>query len=440
MTARPSQVFWEAGILLLGVAVADACCAGFVITDYARTGQVLWTNAYPSGVCTIEAATIPAKEMPLQWRPIQNYFTTNSAGQGVAPITADNQFVRLLAVDISSSTPQGYTNLLLSYGRLSTIAGTGEGGTDGVNYWQPGFEGGYATNATLSRPHFAMADETGDVFIADRGSHSVLKVTPAGRIYTVAGTHVGGFNGDGPATAGSLQLLQPNGLYVLANGTFFVLDTGNGRVRRVDTNGFMSTLFIVPGGIGGGRGLWVDEQEPEALFCDNDTLKAWNPANGVSILNTNFNDLGNLIVTKKGNAIVTDRGADRVYRVDTHGKNAGQRTRLYGDGKSGPVVDGASAVTSSLNGVRGIWKLPTGGYFLALHEGCQLLYVDPADIVHVFLDGQNGAHSGDGQWFHSPGLKISQARSVSMDSQGNILIVESDFGYVRSIAFERLAP
>ena len=101
-----------------------------------------------------------------------------------------NNFFRLLAADISTNTAAGYTNLLNSYGLLHTIAGNGFGGIDGVNYWQPGFEGGYATNAALSRPHIAVADTAGNVFIADKNSHSVLKVTPDGRIHTVAGTHM----------------------------------------------------------------------------------------------------------------------------------------------------------------------------------------------------------------------------------------------------------
>ena len=111
-----------------------------------------------------------------------------------------NGFFRLLAVNISTNTPQAYTNLVQSYGILHTIAGNGDAGysdpgEDVTNYWQPGFEGGYATNAALSRPHFAMEDNFSNVFIVDKDSDSVLKVTPDGRIHTVAGTHA---IGNGP--------------------------------------------------------------------------------------------------------------------------------------------------------------------------------------------------------------------------------------------------
>ena len=38
--------------------------------------------------------------------------------------------------------PAGFTNLTRAYGKLTTVAGNGYGGVDGVNYWQSGFEGG----------------------------------------------------------------------------------------------------------------------------------------------------------------------------------------------------------------------------------------------------------------------------------------------------------
>jgi len=91
--------------------------------------------------------------------------------------------------------------------------------------------------------------------------------------------------------------------------------------------------------------------------------------------------------------------------------------------------------------VRGVWFLPTGGYLLGTHEGSQIWYVDARDIIHLFVDGQAGnIHSGDGEYFHSPGFKIGEVRSVTLDSQGNILITENDFGYVRRIDFQRLLP
>jgi len=158
-------------------------------------------------------------------------------------------------------------------------------------------------------------------------------------------------------------------------------------------------------------------------------------------LNNNFTELGNIIVTPAGDLIATDRGDNKVFRVDTTGSNAGSRTRIAGNGTTNNVVDGTLALTNGLYGVRGVWPLPNGGYLFATHEGSQVLYMDPAGVLRIFVDGEpNNIHAGDGQWFHSPGPKVSEVRSVSMDSKGNILITENDFGFVRKIEFSRLQP
>ena len=418
-----------------------AAGAGFGISGVYPGGVIAWTNAFTNGVCTIEGTSSLGYGGTTAWRPMTNYFTSTNSGTGVLPVTGSNAFFRLLAVDVSSQKPQGYTNLLHSYGTLRTIAGNGAGSTSGVNYWQPGFEGGYATNAALSRPHMAMADNAGNVYIVDKDSHSVLKVTPEGRIYTVAGTHTEGNGPDSLTKATQVALSQPNGLDVHGDGSFHILDTGNGKIRLVDTNGMISTLLTVPGGIAVGRGLWVSHDQTDAFFCSGTTLMGWHATNGFVTLNTNFVDLGNIHVTSpKENVYATDRGDDKVWKVDTTGNGTGTRTLVWGQGHGNPVVDGTYAATNCLNGVRGIWKCPTDGWLLALHEGDDILYVDPAGIVHVLVRGATGAHSGNGEWFYSPGDKIEQARSVSMDNAGNILIVESDAGYVRRIDFQRLSP
>ncbi len=432
---------WFGNTLILGWIASQAVAADFRISSCDRQGNITWTNAFPSGVCTVEAAAAPTAHAGAPWRVQQNYFTTNFSGQCRLPLGSSNHFFRLLAADISANSASGYTNLLNSYGLLHTIAGNGFGGVDGVNYWQPGFEGGYATNAALSRPHSAMADTAGNVFIVDKDSHSLLKVTPDGRIHTVAGTHVAGNGPDNLTKATSVQLNVPNGLWVAGDGAVYVLDMGNSKIRRLDTNGMMLTLVTVAGGISTGRGVWVKSDESLAFFASGSEMMAWTLSGGVMTLNNNFNELGNFIVDSHGDIIATDRGANKVYFLDATGGHAGNRDLLYGDGNTNAVVEGTLAETNSLYGVRGIWPLPTGGYLLATHEGSQVLYVDPSGIIHIFLNGSyGGTHSGDGEWFHSPGFKISEARAVTMDTAGNILITENDRGYIRQIDFLRLSP
>jgi hypothetical protein len=66
--------------------------------------------------------------------------------------------------------------------------------------------------------------------------------------------------------------------------------------------------------------------------------------------------------------------------------------------------------------------------------------MDAAGMLYVLVNGSRNAHSGDGQWFYSPGYKISEVRNVTADQGGNILITENDRGYIRRIRFLRLPP
>jgi len=413
----------------------QALAADIQILPLGRQSSYLtWTNAFSNGVCTVESARVVTGP----WQPERNYFTTGSVGQTSFSFSPSNRFYRLLAADISTNTPEAFSNLVNSYGILRTIAGNGFGAVDGSNYWRASFEGGPATNAALSRPHFAMADNAGNVFIVDKDSHSVLKVTTNGTIHTVAGTHSAGDTTNASAYGTNVQMNAPNGLWVKGDGTVFVLDTGNGKVRRLDTNGLMTTLITDGDGIIGGRGLWVRDDEALAYYCDGPNVKKWVSGGGLSTINNKgFTDLGNLTINATNAVVVTDRGASRVYRINSDGS----RDPIAGSGATNAVVDGTLALTNGLYGVRGIWYLPNRGYLLALHEGSQILCVDPAGLIHIFVNGETGTtHAGDGEWFYTPGLKIAEARSVSMDARGNILIVENDAGYVRMITFSRMRP
>jgi hypothetical protein len=428
---------------LLALCPLVACAnTNLQITAVAPNGQISWTNAFPVGVCTIEATSRLPVTNVTNWTCLQNFYTTNSADAGVFVPPASNQFFRLFAANLSTNTTLAFTNLVYSYGILHTIAGNGDAGyaspgKDVTNYWQPSFEGQYATNVALSRPHFAMEDNASNVYIVDKDSDSVLKVTTDGRLHTIAGTHAIGNGPDTLTTGTSVAMSTPNGLWVRGDGTVYVLDTGNGKVRRLNTNGMMSTLFTDSSGINGGRGLWIRSDEGLVYYASGADLRQWTPAGGTKNLNTNFNDLGNIIISGT-NIVATDRGDNTVWIVTT---NTGARTLLFGNGGTSTVVDDTLALTNSLYGVRGVWIPPSGGYFLADDYSAQFVYVDTAGILHLFLNGNNDTHAGDGQWFYNPSkYLIGQMRSVTMDNQGNLIIVENDLGYVRRIDFQRLNP
>jgi RHS repeat-associated protein len=81
----------------------------------------------------------------------------------------------------------------------------------------------------------------GSIYIADIDKHRVRRVDPDGIITTVAGTGTGGFSGDGgPANEAALNL--PADVAVGPDGSIYIADYGNHRVRRVAPDGLISTV------------------------------------------------------------------------------------------------------------------------------------------------------------------------------------------------------
>ncbi len=431
--SRPASLPLAFPVLILA---ASAACA-LQVTAFDRAGNLSWNGAVVPGVNTIEVAAATGGG----WSPAQNTFSTNSAGAAVVSITGSNRFFRVRSVDVSP-TAQGFTNFIQAYGLLETIAGSGLDRTDGISFWETFYEGGPATAAALSRPHYAMADKAGNIFIVDKNSHSVLRVSTNGTVYTHCGNHTAGYNGAGPMTATNMQLNFPNALWVRGDGVVYVLDTENARVRRVGTNGTAVTLFDAKNdtstGLGGGRCLWVKDDETLAYFGNTDRLRKWTPGNGLQTLASGFTELGCFFVETNGNLIVADRGAHFVYRVYTNGT----RAPIAGNGTTSGGGDGSPALSTGLNGPRGVWPVPTGGYVILLHDGAQLWFVDNAGIARLLVNGVGGngyVHAGDGQYFYAPDqLRIGEGRSVTMDYSGNIIICESDYGFIRRIRFQRM--
>src|SRR5215218_3731188 len=115
---------------------------------------------------------------------------------------------------------------------LQLLAGTGVPGYLG--------DGGPAVGAQFDAPMGVAVDAAGDVLVADL-SNRIRKITPDGLVTTVAGSGIAGFAGDGgPAT--NAQLNHPTGVAVDAAGGILIADQRNYRVRRVDTNGTITTV------------------------------------------------------------------------------------------------------------------------------------------------------------------------------------------------------
>jgi DNA-binding beta-propeller fold protein YncE len=382
-----------------------------------------------------------------------------------------------------------FSDLCASLGTTTTLIGvhqttTTNGDGTGINFWESRFEGAPASAAALSGPHIANADAFGNVYIADKFSHAILKITPDGLIHTFAGTHAAGFNGDGPAPANTLQLDRPNGLFVFPDGTVYLLDPGNRRIRRVGTDGMMTTVVINPvtepgetAGTGfdwyaSGRGLWVspdrqliyytNEFAPvsPSIIADGATVKKWTPAGGIEVVCSKavgFRNPGNIAVNPMdGKLYVTDRAEDDttkaatgLFRID--GPDA--RTRITGDSSQPLAADGQLAINSFIEQPRGIAFLPNGAYFLCTHKAVagtptgDVWYVDTAGVLHLYIHGRGSKdyyNLTDGLYPPLTGVSpsgqewFSQTRAVTIAPDGNLLVVSNDSGFVFRV--NNLAP
>lgn len=119
----------------------------------------------------------------------------------------------------------GLVRRIESDGTLTTVAGSGDRGSDG--------DGGPATEASLGSPS-GLALGGGVLYVSDALENRVRMVDlAAGTIDGVAGSGDAGFGGDGSAASSAL-LDSPHGLAVGLDGTsLFIADSGNDRVRRV---------------------------------------------------------------------------------------------------------------------------------------------------------------------------------------------------------------
>ena len=148
-----------------------------------------------------------------------------SSPQGIALDAAGNLYI--------ADSGNNVIRMVTTAGVISTFAGNGTAGESG--------DGGPATAAMLNVPYGLVFDHSGILFVSDYGGNTIREITPDGKIYTVVGTGVGGYSGDG-GIATVAQLNLPRSIALDAAENLYIADTGNQVIREVTLDGVIHTI------------------------------------------------------------------------------------------------------------------------------------------------------------------------------------------------------
>jgi uncharacterized protein (TIGR03437 family) len=133
------------------------------------------------------------------------------------------------------------------------------------------------------------SDAAGNIYVADHDNNRVRKFAPGGNITTVAGNGTAGFGGDG-GQAKQAQLNGPVSVAVDSSGNVYISDNANGRIRRVDPSGVITTV------VGQGRGLG-------------------STADGIPAVQAQLNDVTSVAADDNGNLYFVDARSNSVRKV-----------------------------------------------------------------------------------------------------------------------------
>lgn len=253
-------------------------------------------------------------------------------------------------------------------------------------------DGGPATSASLAQNWGVVSDKQGNVYVSDPIFNRVRKIATNGIITTVAGNGIYGYSGDGgPATAASLRV--PVGLSLDNEGNLYIGDADNHCIRKVGLDGIISTYA----GIGG---LSLDMYSGDG-----------GPATAARL-----GYIWGLATDKDGHLYICDGGQnDRIRKVDAISKII---TTVAGDGGHGFSGDGVPATSTSLNEPLAITVLPNGTMYIADCRNNRIRKVGTDGIISTIAGTGVEGYNGDG--IPATVARIHHPTGVYVDSVENV--------------------
>jgi len=225
-------------------------------------------------------------------------------------------------------------------------------------------DGGPATQARLNNPFGIVKGPGDELYVCDTGNHAIRRIATNGLITTVAGTGKAGYSGDrGPALKAELN--EPYEVRFDKAGNMYFVEMRNHVVRRVDA--LTQTITTLAG-----------------------TGKAGYSGDGGSARSAMLNQPHSIQLDPHGDLYISDILNHRIRRVDA---TSGMIFTFGGTGAKESTVDRAKVGETPLHGPRAIDFDANGDMWIALREGNAVYRVDMRTgvIHHVAGTGQRGS-------------------------------------------------
>ena len=255
-----------------------------------------------------------------------------------------------------------------------------------------------AQQPPLLLPSAETYDGAGNLYFVDTNRNQVFEVSLAGALTTIAGTGVQGFSGDG-AAATSAELNTPQGIAIGSDGTIYIADTGNQRIRSI-ASGQIATIA--------GTGV-------SGFFGDN------GPAIAATLSTPTA-----LAIDAQGDLLLCDTSNHRVRSIA-----AGVITTIAGMGTQGFSGDGSAATAAELDSPAGIAVATNGNLYIADTHNQRLRAIDSTGVIQTIAGTGTPGYSGDGN--PATAAQLSLPRGIVIDGAGNILFADANNQRIRSI-------
>lgn len=151
---------------------------------------------------------------------------------------------------------------------LRVMSPGGDVGTLAGTIGQSGSTDASGSSALFAYPDGIAVDGGGNVVVADRNNHVIRKITASGSVSTLAGAAGIAGSADGPGAAARFN--EPTGVAIDGGGNVYVADAGNSTIRKIATDGSVTTFAGAAGaaGSGDGAGAGARFNAPQGVAVD----------------------------------------------------------------------------------------------------------------------------------------------------------------------------